>query len=188
MFIYFSDVSLPAVFMPPTKSGKAAIYNPRASKYFHPTGSGSSRLTQPPSMIQLPPIPSNVGLDKWNKLWSLFEALVGAKYPQTLLTFRCYHFRDYLWSISLMLPRTSVARVETSGFSIDTCLVSSSDNPRWPPQLHLLLLAIQLPQLLSSRSRRRRRMWRQRCCEIRPQSPSWPPHLRKRLPSNDDVT
>jgi len=33
--MYFSDVSLPALFMP-FKTG--TIFNPRAHQYFHPTG------------------------------------------------------------------------------------------------------------------------------------------------------
>ncbi|XP_071792305.1 uncharacterized protein [Asterias amurensis] len=50
------EISLPAVFMP-TKTGQ--LYNPRAHHYFHPTGSlGQLRLTQPPSMFQLPPLPN----------------------------------------------------------------------------------------------------------------------------------
>ncbi|XP_077994799.1 uncharacterized protein LOC144448429 [Glandiceps talaboti] len=50
------DVCLPAVFMP-TRTGQ--LYNPRAHHYFHPSGSlGSFRLTQPPSMFQLPPLPN----------------------------------------------------------------------------------------------------------------------------------
>eukprot|EP00105_Crassostrea_gigas_P027941 XP_011449441.1 PREDICTED: titin homolog isoform X1 [Crassostrea gigas] len=50
------DVSLPALFMP-TENKKAAIYNPRAHQYFHPTGSSDLRLSQPPSVFQLPPLP-----------------------------------------------------------------------------------------------------------------------------------
>jgi hypothetical protein len=50
------DVSLPAVFMP-TKVRDLNVYNPRAHQYFHATGSSRVRLTQPPSIIQLPPIP-----------------------------------------------------------------------------------------------------------------------------------
>ncbi|XP_006816176.1 uncharacterized protein LOC100378962 [Saccoglossus kowalevskii] len=50
------DVCLPAVFMP-TRTGQ--LYNPRAHHYFHASGSlGSYRLTQPPSMFQLPPLPN----------------------------------------------------------------------------------------------------------------------------------
>eukprot|EP00057_Strongylocentrotus_purpuratus_P003170 XP_003726083.1 PREDICTED: uncharacterized protein LOC100892708 [Strongylocentrotus purpuratus] len=50
------DISLPAVFMP-TRTGQ--LYNPRAHHYFHPTGSnGHLRLTQPPSIFQLPPLPA----------------------------------------------------------------------------------------------------------------------------------
>ncbi|XP_070536490.1 uncharacterized protein [Ptychodera flava] len=49
------DVCLPAVFMP-SRTGQ--LYNPRAHHYFHPSGSlGTLRLTQPPSMFQLPPLP-----------------------------------------------------------------------------------------------------------------------------------
>ncbi|KAH9500627.1 hypothetical protein Btru_077157 [Bulinus truncatus] len=50
------DVSLPALFMP-YKRGN--IYNPRAYQYFHPTGTSDIRLTQPPSVFQLPPLPNN---------------------------------------------------------------------------------------------------------------------------------
>uniref|UniRef100_A0A2C9LC74 Uncharacterized protein n=1 Tax=Biomphalaria glabrata TaxID=6526 RepID=A0A2C9LC74_BIOGL len=50
------DVSLPALFMP-YKRGN--IYNPRAHQYFHPTGASEVRLTQPPSVFQLPPLPLN---------------------------------------------------------------------------------------------------------------------------------
>ncbi|KAJ8032500.1 hypothetical protein HOLleu_26044 [Holothuria leucospilota] len=50
------DVSLPAVFMP-SRTGQ--LYNPRAHQYFHATGSlGQLRLTQPPSIFQLPPLPN----------------------------------------------------------------------------------------------------------------------------------
>ncbi|XP_063970098.1 uncharacterized protein LOC129283202 isoform X1 [Lytechinus pictus] len=50
------DISLPAVFMP-TRTGQ--LYNPRAHHYFHPSGSlGHLRLTQPPSIFQLPPLPA----------------------------------------------------------------------------------------------------------------------------------
>lgn len=53
------DICLPAVFMPTVYGNKAAVYNPRAAKYFHPSGAGGVRLTQPPSMVHLPPIPKN---------------------------------------------------------------------------------------------------------------------------------
>ena len=36
-FCHFTDVSLPAVFMP-TKNTNMMVFNPRANKYFHPTG------------------------------------------------------------------------------------------------------------------------------------------------------
>ncbi|KAK2173881.1 hypothetical protein NP493_843g01017 [Ridgeia piscesae] len=52
------DVSLPAVFMP-TRGTNVNIYNPRAHDYFHAMGAGTMRLTQPPSMIELPPLPKN---------------------------------------------------------------------------------------------------------------------------------
>ncbi|ELU08059.1 hypothetical protein CAPTEDRAFT_227737 [Capitella teleta] len=58
MFNALQDVSLPAVFLP-TKGKDLSIYNPRAHQYFHPTGSSGARLTQPPSMLQLPPLPKN---------------------------------------------------------------------------------------------------------------------------------
>ncbi|XP_076079836.1 uncharacterized protein LOC143049946 isoform X1 [Mytilus galloprovincialis] len=49
------DVTLPALFMP-FKTG--TIFNPRAHQYFHATGSTDLRLSQPPSMFQLPPLPT----------------------------------------------------------------------------------------------------------------------------------
>ncbi|XP_071826096.1 uncharacterized protein [Apostichopus japonicus] len=58
------DVSLPAVFMP-SRTGQ--LYNPRAHQYFHPTGSlGQLRLTQPPSIFQLPPLPNKSRLSVLN--------------------------------------------------------------------------------------------------------------------------
>ncbi|CAH1250887.1 Hypp8931 [Branchiostoma lanceolatum] len=59
------DVCLPAVFMP-TKTGH--IYNPRAYQYFHPNGlSGDiARLTQPPSVFQLPPLANRHRLSVMN--------------------------------------------------------------------------------------------------------------------------
>ncbi|KAL8566979.1 hypothetical protein ACOMHN_059779 [Nucella lapillus] len=56
MYDALKDVSLPALFMP-IKTGN--IFNPRAHQYFHPTGSTEMRLTQPPSVFQLPPLPHN---------------------------------------------------------------------------------------------------------------------------------
>ncbi|XP_067674819.1 uncharacterized protein [Haliotis asinina] len=53
MYDALKDVSLPALFMP-FRSG--TVFNPRAHQYFHPTGSTDLRLTQPPSMFQLPPL------------------------------------------------------------------------------------------------------------------------------------
>lgn len=61
VFHFVSDVSLPAVFMP-FKSG--TIFNPRAHQYFHPPGSNEMRLSQPPSMLTLPPLPKNVSFWK----------------------------------------------------------------------------------------------------------------------------
>jgi hypothetical protein len=46
---------LPAVFMPYKSPNN--IFNPRAHQYFHPSGSNIARMTQPPSMFQLPAIP-----------------------------------------------------------------------------------------------------------------------------------
>nr|CAB3262585.1 uncharacterized protein LOC100180644 [Phallusia mammillata] len=61
------DVSLPAIFMP---SRVGNVYNPRAHQYFHPTGtSGDLRLTQPPSIFQLPPLPDKAKMSVVN----LFE-------------------------------------------------------------------------------------------------------------------
>ncbi|XP_064629111.1 uncharacterized protein LOC135488433 [Lineus longissimus] len=51
------DVSLPALFMP-MRNG-AGVYNPRAHQYFQASGSTGVRLTQPPSMMMLPPIPNH---------------------------------------------------------------------------------------------------------------------------------
>jgi hypothetical protein len=38
------------------------VFNPRAHKYFHPTGSNDVRLTQPPSVFQLPPLPAKTSV------------------------------------------------------------------------------------------------------------------------------
>ena len=65
MYSYISDVSLPAVFLP-SKSTNLHIYNPRANKYFHPTGAGGARLAQPPSMLTLPPLPKSVSFFQQN--------------------------------------------------------------------------------------------------------------------------
>ena len=153
----FADVSLPAVFMPPTKSGKAAIYNPRASKYFHASGSGSSRLTQPPSMIQLPPIPSNVSHSHsfitfmlnleprlLNFCWAQRES--GAYTMRTQrLNILLDTFRDYRSSISLMWPRTFVGLEATSGCLTATCPASSSVRARSRPPTHMLQVLTQRP-------------------------------------------
>ena len=39
------------------------VFNPRAHKYFHPTGSNDIRLTQPPSVFQLPPLPAKTSVN-----------------------------------------------------------------------------------------------------------------------------
>lgn len=49
------DFCLPAVFMPFKSSNN--VFNPRARQYFHPPGA-DIRVTQPPSVFQLPPLPS----------------------------------------------------------------------------------------------------------------------------------
>ena len=51
----YEDFCLPAVFMP-FKSANS-VFNPRAHQYFHPSGSNDLRLTQPPAIFQLPPLP-----------------------------------------------------------------------------------------------------------------------------------
>ncbi|XP_053396911.1 uncharacterized protein LOC123552816 isoform X2 [Mercenaria mercenaria] len=56
MFEALNDVSLPALFMP---FQRGSVFNPRAHQYFHPTGSTELRLTQPPSVFQLPPLSKN---------------------------------------------------------------------------------------------------------------------------------
>lgn len=45
------DLSLPAIFMP-NKTG--LVYSPKANRYFHPPGSKEPRLSQAPSVFQLP--------------------------------------------------------------------------------------------------------------------------------------
>ncbi|KAL4232688.1 hypothetical protein ACF0H5_007376 [Mactra antiquata] len=56
MYEALNDVSLPALFMP---FQRGSVFNPRAHQYFHPTGSTELRLTQPPSVFQLPPLHRN---------------------------------------------------------------------------------------------------------------------------------
>ncbi|CAK8683988.1 unnamed protein product [Clavelina lepadiformis] len=74
------DVSLPALFMP-SRSGN--VYNPRAKLYFHPTGTaGDLRLTQPPSIFQLPPLPEKARVSVVNlfELSKNFEQPVGSEW------------------------------------------------------------------------------------------------------------
>ncbi|CAF3670731.1 unnamed protein product [Rotaria socialis] len=52
---YNDDLCLPAVFMP-FRSGH--IFNPRAYQFFHSIGSTNPRLTQAPTILKLPPLPS----------------------------------------------------------------------------------------------------------------------------------
>uniref|UniRef100_A0A1I8GH90 Protein phosphatase 1 regulatory subunit 22 n=1 Tax=Macrostomum lignano TaxID=282301 RepID=A0A1I8GH90_9PLAT len=49
------EVTIPALFMP--QRGERKVYNPRAHLYFQPHGIKGARLTQPPSMLSLPPLP-----------------------------------------------------------------------------------------------------------------------------------
>ncbi|CAF0939608.1 unnamed protein product [Brachionus calyciflorus] len=67
------DFCLPAVFMPFKSSNN--VFNPRARQYFHPPGS-DIRVTQPPSVFQLPPLPSKQTLSVINlfELGKRFEA------------------------------------------------------------------------------------------------------------------
>ncbi|CAF1243358.1 unnamed protein product [Adineta ricciae] len=51
----YDDLCLPAVFMP-FRSGN--VFNPRAYRCFHPTGTTDPRLTQTPTIFKLPPLPS----------------------------------------------------------------------------------------------------------------------------------
>jgi hypothetical protein len=52
---YDDDLCLPAVFMP-FRSGN--VINPRAYQFFHPIGSAGPRLTQAPSILKFPSLPS----------------------------------------------------------------------------------------------------------------------------------
>jgi hypothetical protein len=54
------DFCLPAVFMPYKSPNN--VYNPRAHQYFHPNGYTDVRLTQPPTVIQLPPLPTKTAV------------------------------------------------------------------------------------------------------------------------------
>ncbi|KAF6037267.1 hypothetical protein EB796_004429 [Bugula neritina] len=47
------DVTLPSLYNRNTGNN---VYNPRVFQYFHPTGTTGLRLTQPPSMMSLPPL------------------------------------------------------------------------------------------------------------------------------------
>lgn len=49
------DFCLPAVFMPFKSVNN--VFNPRARQYFHASGT-DIRITQPPSIFQLPALPS----------------------------------------------------------------------------------------------------------------------------------
>lgn len=58
------DISLPSIFMP-TQCTKHTVYTPRARSYFHPFGSKSTRISQPPTIFKLPHahIPSMRSID-----------------------------------------------------------------------------------------------------------------------------
>ncbi|XP_033101455.1 uncharacterized protein LOC117104681 [Anneissia japonica] len=108
------DVCLPAVFMP-TKT--AQLYNPRAHSYFHPSGStGRLRLTQPPSMFQLPPLPSNNRMSVIN----LFDIR------------RNFEDRGPTWTSALQQPPTNIASsqpVTVQSPTIMETLVSVDEEP-----------------------------------------------------------
>ena len=53
MICLYTDVTLPALFMP-TSCTKNLVYTPRAHQYFHPPGSHETRITQPPAVFKLP--------------------------------------------------------------------------------------------------------------------------------------
>lgn len=55
------DFCLPAVFMPHKSINN--VFNPRARQYFHSSGA-NIRLTQPPSIFQLPSLPSRTTVRK----------------------------------------------------------------------------------------------------------------------------
>ncbi|PAA48679.1 hypothetical protein BOX15_Mlig031519g3, partial [Macrostomum lignano] len=54
------EVTIPALFMP--QRGERKVYNPRAHLYFQPHGIKGARLTQPPSMLSLPPLPARTSV------------------------------------------------------------------------------------------------------------------------------
>lgn len=58
----FDDFCFPAVFMPYKSPNN--VFNPRAHQYFHPSGSNDLRLTQPPSIFQLPALPTKPAVIK----------------------------------------------------------------------------------------------------------------------------
>ncbi|XP_059166381.1 uncharacterized protein LOC131948723 isoform X2 [Physella acuta] len=88
------DVSLPALFMP-YKRGN--VFNPRAHQYFHPSGSTEVRLTQPPSVFQLPPLPLNK-----LQVVNLFELS------------RNFHHRGPDWLIERYIEQQQPANEESS--------------------------------------------------------------------------
>ncbi|XP_074662984.1 uncharacterized protein LOC141915380 isoform X3 [Tubulanus polymorphus] len=51
------EVTLPALFMP--YKIQSGVFNPRTHHFFHPAGTVTTRLTQAPSMLELPPLGEN---------------------------------------------------------------------------------------------------------------------------------
>jgi hypothetical protein len=50
------DFCLPAVFLPGAAAGPEKFYTPRAHNFFHALAERGPRTTQPPSIMQLPPL------------------------------------------------------------------------------------------------------------------------------------
>lgn len=73
-----ADVCLPALYMP---TPLRHTYTPRAHQYFHPSGTSSHRVTQPPSIFQLPALTLPQTKATTVNLFQLNEQFTGPTHP-----------------------------------------------------------------------------------------------------------
>ncbi|OWF37664.1 titin-like isoform X2 [Mizuhopecten yessoensis] len=102
------EVSLPALFMP---YKRGTVFNPRAHQYFHPNGSSDLRLTQPPSMIQLPPLPNKSKMSVLN----LFELSRNFNRGQAWLMEKYIQQQEPAENTRGMVPHTPAPTADKTG-------------------------------------------------------------------------
>ena len=74
----------------PFKSSTSNVYNPRAHRYFHSNGSTDARLTQPPTILSLPPLPAKPTVSVIN----LFE--LSKRYEEGMIDTSEFYINEYL--------------------------------------------------------------------------------------------